>query len=344
MAPRQNFNTRSNKANTSGGYAPTTAMRRSSFHTDSHVTCVPLVPPGRASSPAVHHPAPEDRAHTTPPLTVGMAFVRNLLSGVRAKGLDDAHVTLQLYGELLHVLMLRLDDETLGFLTRRSKPGSSLLQARSALGAPHLETAMRRIAHVFGLLHDDVSLRVLQSGGEGGLGLAFHDTQVQRNPFLHEFLLRAYWRLFAWLVGGELPPTRVDFAFPRPHYSAGLGRIFPAPWRFDAPMSAIWFEARHLQAPVCRDEAALAAYLKEGPVQIVLPRRDHGVCGRVRLHLQRSQPQWPDLDRTAQALALSAATLQRHLSAELGFADSSSFQHAFKGWTGSPPGRYRRGG
>ena len=32
------------------------------------------------------------------------------------------------------------------------------------------------------------------------------------------------------------------------------------------------------------------------------------------------------------------------LAAELGFADSSSFQHAFKGWTGSPPGRYRRGG
>jgi AraC-like DNA-binding protein len=108
-----------------------------------------------------------------------------------------------------------------------------------------------------------------------------------------------------------------------------------------------------------------------------MPRRDHGIGGRVRLHLQRSQPQWPDLERTAQALAMSAATLQRHLAAEstsfqalkdqlrreiaiyrlhtsrvplaklaaeLGFADSSSFQHAFKSWTGAPPGRYRRGG
>ena len=75
------------------------------------------------------------------------------------------------------------------------------------------------------------------------------------------------------------------------------------------------------------------------------PRRDHAHHDQLLTqHLQRSQPQWPDLDRTAQALALSAATLQRHLSAELGFADSSSFQHAFKGWTGSPPGRYRRGG
>ena len=101
-------------------------------------------------------------------------------------------------------------------------------------------------------------------------------------------------------------------------------------------MSAIWFEAHHLQTPVYRDEPALAQYLKEGPVQIVLPRRDHGVSGRVQLHLQRSQPQWPDLEHTAQALA--------RLAAELGFADASSFQHAFKGWTGSPPGRCRRGG
>ena len=351
------------------------------------------MPAGRVCSPAVDRPAPEDRTPPTPPLTVGVVFVRNLLSGVRSKGLDgdaflreagiapealaddDAHVTLQQYGDLLRVLMVRLDDETLGFLTRKSKPGSSLLQARSALGAPNLETAIRRIAHVFGLLHDDVSLRLLQSGDEGGLGLEFHDAAVQRNPFLHEFLLRAYWRLFAWLVGGELPPTRVDFAFPRPHYSAGLGRIFPAPWRFDAAVSTIWFEARRLQMPICRDEAALAQYLKEGPVQIVLPRRDHGISGRVRLHLQRSQPQWPDLERSAQALNMSAATLQRHLAAEstsfqalkdqlrreiaiyrlhtsrvplgklaaeLGFADSSSFQHAFKAWTGSPPGRYRR--
>ena len=87
---------------------------------------------GRAlCSPAVHSPTPEDQAHPTPPLTVGMVFVRNLLSGVHAKGLDDApflreagiapealaddnaHVTLQQYGELLRVLMLRLDDETL---------------------------------------------------------------------------------------------------------------------------------------------------------------------------------------------------------------------------------------
>ena len=171
------------------------------------------------------------------------------------------------------------------------------------------------------------------------------------------------------LGGASFPTDTVDYGavidFKRPLLVKAFGAFQhkAKPSRRDAFLA------------FCRDEAALAAYLKEGPVQIVLPRRDHGISGRVRLHLQRSQPQWPDLERTAQALAMSAATLQRHLAAEstsfqalkdqlrreiaiyrlhtsgvplaklaaeLGFADSSSFQHAFKSWTGSPPGRYRR--
>lgn len=332
--------------------------------------------------------------HDASTLTVGIVFVRNLLSGARAKGLDcepwlveagiaparladdAARVPLAQYGELLRVMMVQLQDETLAFLGRRSKPGAVLMQARAALGAPNLEQAIRRVAHVFNLLHDDVSLQFVRAGDCGGFALRFEDEALRGQAPAHETLMRSYWRLLAWLVGGLLPAAKFDFGFARPAYADELAPIFPAPWRFDAPASAVWFTQERLQMPVCRDEAALQVYLKGGPIQIVLPRRDHGVGGKVRLHLQRTQPNWPDLERTAHAVNMSPATLQRHLAsegtsfqalkdqlrreiaiyrlhtstvplaklaAELGFADSSSFQHAFKGWTGSPPGRYRRG-
>ena len=266
-------------------------------------------------------------------------------------------MTLAQYTVLGRALIEERDDEVLGLLPRPARRGGFALQARAVIGAATLEVAIRRLAHVFRLLYEVIELELVRAGPLAGL------------------VLRVYWQLLAWLVGCRLPPVRFDFSFPRPADTEGCMRNFPAPWRFGAPASALWFEASWLKLPLCRDEAALRAFLNDGVMYILLPRRDGVISGRLRAQLERSRPAWPDLDEVAWAKHMSDSSLQRHLATEgtsfqtieddlrrdvaifrlntsdvplgrlapeLGFSESSSFERAFKGWTGCSPGVYRR--
>ncbi|MDO8774943.1 MAG: AraC family transcriptional regulator ligand-binding domain-containing protein [Burkholderiaceae bacterium] len=330
-----------------------------------------------------------------PPVTVAMVFVHGMLSGVQAQGqscesfLADAgiasellqqtgaRVTAEQYVALFRVLTDRLDDDCLGFLSRPLRRGSFALIARSALGAPNLEIASLRIARTFRLLQDDVVLEPLRDGALAGVALRFTYPAVRQPTFLHELLLRVFWRLLAWLAADQFPARRFDFAFGVPQYAENYRMVFPASLNFGQRQSAFWFDAGRLRDPVRRDEAALRTFLVDAQANIIMPRRSEDlVSARVRNHLQRTQPVWPDLAATADAMCMAPSTLQRHLASEktsfqvlkdelrrdmaivrlnaskvslgqladeLGFADSAAFQRAFKSWTGGAPGTYRRG-
>lgn len=328
------------------------------------------------------------------PISVSMAFVRAMLVGVQARGLHadallleagidasllhepGARVTGEQYVALFRLLVDSLDDEGLGFFSRPLPRGSFALFVRSALGAPNLERAMGRMARTFRLLQDDVELVPVREGDLAGWGLRMKGNEGPRPNFMHELLLRVFWLTLAWLIGGKLSVARFDLAFECPSYASSYGKVLPGERRFSQPQSAFWFNAQALGCAIRRDEGALRAFIADVRWNIVLPRRrDNDVSTRVRLHLQRVLPVWPDLAATSQALHMSVSTLQRRLAAEqttfqvlkdelrrdmaitrmntsavplaalaveLGFSDSAAFQRAFKSWTGSAPGAYRR--
>lgn len=330
-----------------------------------------------------------------PPVTISIAFVKGMLSGVHAHDipcdefLEDAgiapglleqpgaRVTAGQYALLFQSLIDRLDDECMGFLSRPIKRGSMAMMSRSAISAATLEVAIRRMAHTFRLLQDEFVLESVREGPLAGLAMRPLGPRTEFPVFFHELLLRIFWRLLAWLVGGKLPVARFDFAFASPPHAGSYDRIFPGPLRFSSDQSAFWFDAGNLKDAVRRNEASLGIFLKDATTHILLPKRSaDSIAARVRAHLEHAQPQWPDLMATAQTLHMAASTLQRRLTHEattfqaikdelrrdiaitqlntgtmgtealarqLGFVDGTSFQRAFKGWTGSPPGAYRRG-
>ena len=328
-----------------------------------------------------------------PHLTLSIALVNGLLSGIRARGeaiepflaaaeispelLDqpDARVSATRYVRLHEMVINRRADEALGFLSRPLKRGSFALVARSCIPSSTLELAMRRISRSFSLLQDDVTLDIVRAGANAGFALRFQNATVAHPPFFHELLLRTFWQLLVWLVDSRLQATGFDFAFDSPLDVSSYDEFFPAPLRFGCAKSAFWFDAACLKQPLRRNDDALRVFLAEHPSNVILPPRNEGTVNAVRNALQRALPDWADLAETASALCISVPTLQRRLAAEnttfqalkdelrrdmaitrlntssislvalaaeLGFADSAVFQRAFKKWTGSSPGAYRR--
>lgn len=329
-----------------------------------------------------------------PPVTVSIGFVRGLLSGTAqppdaiAAALGDAgisgemlalpaaRVTAAQYAALFRSLCQSMDDECIGFLSRPFKRGSYALMAQSALHAQDLHGAVLRLVPMFRVLQDDMSLELLGDGALAGLGLRFVRPEAGDSPFLHEFMLRSLWRLFDWLVGGDLAIARFDFALPAPADADRYSEFFNGPTSFGAPTSAFWFDQHQLQAPIRVGEAALTHFLTDPQTRFIVPRRrEDELSERVLAHLHNARPAWPDLDATSDALCMSAASLQRNLAREgtsfqilkdrlrrdmaitylnttsmslaelaykLGFSESAGFQRAFKAWTGTAPGTYRR--
>ncbi len=339
------------------------------------------------------HPALSPHA----PVTISIGFVHGLLSGLsglsgRRPSASDllaeagiaeellqfsaARVSAEQYAMLFRCMCRQLDDECIGFLSRPFKRGSYGLMAQSALRAQDLHQAILRAANTFRVLQDDLLLELVSDKRQAGFALQFINPAIAQHEFVHVFLLRSLWRLFDWLVGGDLTITRFDLAFAPPPNRASYAELFNGPIEFNCPVTALWFDSDQLKSPVRVDENALLDLL-DAQTRFIIP--GHGkdeVSAKVLGYLHQSRPAWPDLDATAVELCMSPASLQRNLAKEgtsfqalkdrlrrdmaitylsttpmslteladkLGFTERASFQRAFKAWTGSTPGSYRQG-
>lgn len=299
-------------------------------------------------------------------------------AGIAPRLLDvpQARVSAGQYAILWHGLTRVLDDEFFAMDSHGMKPGCFTLLGHATLDAPNLGRALTRALRFFGLVLDDLggSLEVRDGRAE----LTLHQHRGPQRFFAHATFLLLLFGLACWLVGRRIPYQSVVFRDALPPGTEDEYRVFFGPSLSDGgPATVVAFDARYLTLPVVQNERTLKEFLREAPANLLVKYRNpRSLTARLRHRLRQTAPaDWPDLERMARHLNMAGSTLRRHLedegqsyqsikdelrrdlaldllghtsrsmldvAMELGFAEASAFHRAFRKWTGTRPGEYRR--
>ena len=345
------------------------------------------MPETRREIPAEPMRAARTRAETP------AAFINAIVAGYRRYGMDPAadlaaagidtarladpatRVTALEMERFSEAAMRRLDDEALGWFSRRLRWGSYGMLCRASLGAPDLGVALRRWCRHHRLLVDDVTLELERGEGLTRLGVAEHVELGTMREFCLVTLLRYAHGFACWAIDSRIPLREVCFPFARPAHDSVYGYIFSGEIRFETPGAGFSFEDRYLRLPLVRDEAALGHMLRRAlPLTVLQYRRDRLLVDRARAELAAHPQECRDAGALAARLNVSTRTLHRRLreagtslqamkdevrreracrllahserpvrqiAHAVGFDNEKSFSRAFRRWTGQSPRAYR---
>ena len=323
-----------------------------------------------------------------------MAFVAAIVEGYRRYGMDPAQAlklaqiapaklkdpTARISAAQMECIsgaaMQELDDEALGWFSRRLPWGSYGMLARASLSATSLGRALKRWCRHHSLIASDITLNLSVSGETATLAITEHSELGQLREFCLVSLLRNVHGLACWLIDSRLPLQGAQFPFAAPPHHAVYAVLFPGPTRFDCAHAAIQFDARYLALPLRRDEAAMNQMLQRAlPLTVRQYRRDRLLVARVRQALAAQPAQTRSAEDLAALLNVSPRTLHRQLvekgtslqtlkdevrqgrarelllrtvrplkqvAEAVGFQNEKSFIRAFRNWTGQTPAEFRR--
>lgn len=338
-------------------------------------------------------PSPADltRGRAATPI----AFIRAIVLGYRLRGMDPAsalaqaqipaavledpaaRVTAAQMELLSGIAMQALDDEALGWFSRRLPWGSYGMLCRASLTSPTLEVALKRWCRHHRLLTEDIVFELVPQRGVATIRVAEHTELGELREFCLVSTLRYLLGYACWLVDSRIALTAAAFPFDAPAHADAYAYLFAGPASFSAPAAAINFDARYLTLPVRRDEKALQAMLQRAlPLTVLQYRRDRLLVHSVAQLLAATPAAAHTAEDVAAQLNLSVRTLHRQLKEEgvslqqlknearrehatrlllqtrkpvkqvaaaVGFDSEKSFARAFRAWTGAAPSAYRTG-
>ena len=347
-------------------------------------------------SEALHRrPAPPTDASRllSGPALTPMALVRAMVLAYQARGMypssaleqaqitpaqlkkPTATITATQMEVISDVAMRELDDEGLGCFARPLPWGSYGMLARASLSSPTLDVALKRWCRHHGLLTPDATPGLEVVGEVASIVLRLHQDPGPMAELCAVSVLRNIHGLASWYVDSRIALHGAQFPYAAPRHAGAYAVLFDGPTRFDADHAAIHFDARYLNLPLRRDEAAMNQLLQRAlPLTVRSYRRDRLLVQRVRQVLTSRPQDAHNANDLATLLNTSPRTLHRQLRDEgaslqrlkdevrqqlatelllrsqkpikqvaeaAGFQNEKSFIRAFKGWTGRSPGDWR---
>ncbi|WP_260464167.1 AraC family transcriptional regulator [Burkholderia sp. Bp8963] len=292
------------------------------------------------------------------------------------QGEPNARVTEEQFSTLYRTLAIDLDDEMPGIFSRPLRGGTLKYLCLSLLDARNLETALHRFGQFFHLVLDDFFVESKRDDLLGQVVIRPNPAFGPIGPLGHELMLKLVHGVGSWLIGQKIPLLQIELACPRPRHAVDHLYFFSGPVQFDCSRTLMRFSASYLDAPIRQSKRNLRKFLARAPGDWIFESfSEQLVCHRVRQYLSGQLPDLPTIDQAAASLHCSVRTLSRHLlgegttfqvlkdelrrdiaiqrltdtqdtiaaiGADLGFDDPSAFHRAFRHWTGSTPGTYRR--
>lgn len=287
----------------------------------------------------------------------------------------SARVTAAQFEIFAETAMRSLDDEALGWFSRKLPWGAYGMLCRASLTAGPLELALRRWRRHHRILTDDVRFQLDIVDGVAAWSIEERRDLGQEREFCLVTLMRYVLGYSCWAIDSKIALIGAEFPYPEPAHVSVYPTIFCKDLAFEAPRARILFDARYLAMPVKRDEADLDRMLQRALPLTVLPyRRDRLIVERVRQMLREPESRFAGAEEIAAALALSTRTLHRRLAEDgaslrdlkeearvdiarlalargrasikrvahaAGFHNEKSFARAFRNWTGMTPSAYR---
>ncbi len=331
-------------------------------------------------------------AHTEQAATP-IAFVSAIVLGYEKYGVDPeaalrraqiapallrrpgAKITASQMEAISDAAMRELDDEALGWFSRRLPWGSYGMLCRASITAPTLGIALARWCRHHRLLVDDIALQFSESAGVASITISEHRDLGAMREFCLLTSLRYMHAYACWAIDSRVTCTQVEFPFVAPPHAPAYALMFPGPVSFGAAQTSLRFDAAYLAQRLRRDERALQTMLQRAlPLTVRQYRRDRLLVQRVRDVLRLDAAAALTASTLADRLHLSVRSLHRQLQEEgatlqslkdevrrdlaleliqrtttpikqvagrVGFRNDKSFARAFKQWTGMTPGAAR---